>query len=159
MTTTVRMSWSDVRHATLVGLDRYIGARERGLRPGAGQPATDWPAHIEGAWAEFAVALATGHAWPTDHGQPDRGAPDVGPYHVRTSSRDNPSLIIRPNDRDDEPFVLVVSTGLPEFTIVGWIFAGDARRDGWRRAPNGRPAAWFVPGTALVDFDARCLVL
>lgn len=89
---------------------------------------------------------------------------DVGRYQVRTRSHPNSPLIIRDDDADDDVFVLVtvwsqlgrnrpkirlalaVGDGVYDnFTVAGWITAGDAKQWGWRRDPQGRGSAYFIP--------------
>lgn len=149
----MRLSLSDLRQGAYVGIDRYARAVCNGWQPTAGQNGDDGWAHVVGAWGELAVAIATGYLGPRDLERGDRGAPDVGPYHVRTTKLAPPKLIIRPDDCDDEPFVLVVPRKLPAFEVVGWILGIEAKQAKYLAAPNGRPAAWFVPPEALRPID------
>jgi hypothetical protein len=81
---------------------------------------------------------------------------DVGRYQVRTRSFTNAPLIVRDGDRDDDVFVLVVAhtVGYPLppsgiFWIIGWIYAADAKQWVFRRDPDRRGAAYFVPQNSL----------
>ena len=72
----------------------------------------------------------------------------TGGWQVRQTELENGQLIVRPDDSDDAPFAMVVGK-IPTFRIVGWI-RGRAAKKGFRlRAPNNRPAAYFVAQESL----------
>ena len=57
--------------------------------------------------------------------------PDVGPVQIRHTELENGCLIVRPDDKDYEPFALVTGKS-PDFVVVGWIacrYATLHRRD------------------------------
>jgi hypothetical protein len=103
--------------------------------------------HILGAAGELAVARVLGRYWGGDVCNFKRA--DVGAsVQVRTRSRPDYDLIVRDDDDPADVFVLV--TGTPtRLSVHGWIRGGDARRPEWRQTHGGRPAAWFVPQSAL----------
>ena len=148
----VDLSWPELRLAGHVGIDRFVRARARQLAPAGGVERDDWHADVVGAWGEFVVAKTTGTYW-ADVGGPDRHAPDVGRYHVRTTQRADDRLILRAADPDDEPYVLVVPVRLPRFRIVGWCYGYEGKLDEYLEAPCGRPSAWFVPQHVLRPFE------
>jgi hypothetical protein len=68
---------------------------------------------------------------------------------VRTRSRTDYDLIVRESDDPDQRYILVVGVA-PQFDVVGWIVASDARlHPEWRQSHGGREEAWFVPQLAL----------
>jgi hypothetical protein len=74
---------------------------------------------------------------------------DVGEnIEIRSTDRDDGSLIIRENDDPDRWYVLVTGNP-PEMTIRGCIRGADALQDQWLRNPHGHRLAWFVPQAAL----------
>jgi hypothetical protein len=113
----------------------------------ASTPETHMQIDIDGAGGEMALAKYLGIYWDcsvnTFHAKPD-----VGPYHVRTCSRDHYSLIVRPADPDGL-YVLVAGT-LPTFRIKGCFDVTKAALDGgWWRNPRGQGEAWFIPQASL----------
>ncbi len=94
----------------------------------------------------MAVAKATGRYWSGSLG--NLRADDVGEIQVRTTSRPENRLIIHEADQDEKYFVLVTGRA-PQFRIVGWIMARDAKREEWWQDPAGGRAAYFVPQSAL----------
>jgi hypothetical protein len=86
---------------------------------------------------------------------------DVGPFEVREVTRDNgdgrsASLIIRPKDLAEPeiynaPFILVVLRD-NTYNIPGWSFGFEGPNLGREYARNG-PPCWFVPISALYEFD------
>jgi hypothetical protein len=103
---------------------------------------------ITGACGEMAVCKALGKFWsPSVNTFHD--VPDIDPnIEVRTTDRENGSLIVRDNDPEDRWYFLV--TGVPPLMrVVGAIRGGDAKRDEWVRDPHGHRPAWFVPQEAL----------
>ncbi len=105
-----------------------------------------WEQDIQAAAGELAVAKCLGLYWDGSVNTLKRG--DVGRLQVRSTSLPNGSLIVREGDTGDDLFVLVIGS-IPFFRVVGSMYARDAKSDTFRRAPNGRPAAYFVPQSAL----------
>ncbi len=106
-----------------------------------------WRAHIEGVAGELAVAKVLNVFW-TGTINTYRSRADVGSLEVKTRSKPDYELLVRPHDRDDAAFVLVTGE-IPTYTVVGWILARDAKRPVWLQMYGGRPPAYFVPHDAL----------
>ncbi len=136
--------WEFARAAT-VGVQRQIAAL---LKPHTGYtPKDPWGSHIEGACGELGFAKGLNFYWDGGVNTYSLGQ-DVFLYQVRTRSLPTNDLIIRPQDKDDDVFVLVVGKA-PNFTIVGWIFGFEAKqKQFWQVTEQGDPA-WFVPQAAL----------
>ncbi len=146
----VVLSWSEVLFAAHVGVARRVNALRNNRKAAYGCTDDDaWDKDIEGACGEIAVAKALGIYW---NGSIGDLAVDVGPYQVRTTGLEHGCLMLHKKDEDDKQFILVTGRA-PRMRIVGWIFAGDGKRDEWWKDPTrkGRPA-WFVPQAALKDF-------
>lgn len=82
--------------------------------------------------------------------------PDVGGFEVRTAGFHNGKLIIRDDDLDTRPYVLVTSTHPPslEFRIHGFLLGKDGKKEKWLTdGGNGRAPAYFVPQSELHSFD------
>lgn len=106
-----------------------------------------WNAHIEGACGEIAVAKLLNRFWSPTVNTFD--AADIGmKIQVRTRSRHDYELYIRPEDNPEHAFVLVTGKA-PMFMVRGWLLARNARCDEWLQTYGGRPPAWFVPTSAL----------
>jgi hypothetical protein len=106
-----------------------------------------WNAHIEGACGEVAAAKLLGRFWsPTVN---TFHAPDIaGSIQVRTRSRHDYDLLVRPSDDPVHAYVHVTGRA-PTFLVWGFIIGEQARRAEWLKRHGGRPAAWFVPKAAL----------
>lgn len=122
--------------------------------------------HSLGARGELAFSLWGGYGDTLTVNTYHDGPPDVGPFEIRTAGRDNLSLIIRPghenkNINPDPPFALVVSEPRYfDFRIVGWMTLTEAMsHPEWVRAPNGRPAAIFVPQRYLHPISEYSLLI
>ena len=138
--------------ATALGIHRNAINIARGRTPGAGQPRERlWSDHILGALGELVVARVL-NVYPNLIIERPCHSGDVGEFEVRTTSRRDGHLIIRPRDHDDRIYILVAGVP-PILTIAGWITGEDAKRDRWRRDPNGRDEAWFAPQSGLNAFD------
>ena len=140
----VNLSVEAMVQALMVGGRRTIAAARRALRSPS-QARRTWDIDIEGAMAEMAVAKATGMYFEPELDK--FGDADVGQLHVRHTVLPDGCLIIRPEDPEGR-YCLVVGQ-LGRYRIVGCIDSRDARQDIWVRAPQGRPAAWFIPQSAL----------
>ena len=76
---------------------------------------------------------------------------DVLTYEVRTRTKPEYELPVRPIDDFAKTFVLVRRLGPAVYDVVGWIKGHDAKRNEWLHDYGGRPAAWFVPDQFLLD--------
>lgn len=148
----VLLEWYEVFLAAEVGIQRQIAAL-RAHRPDRfGYDGLGWTEHIEGATGEMVVAKALDIYWS---GSVDtfRGASDIaGRIEVKTRSRDEYELLVRPDDPDDSAFVLVVGRA-PRYRIVGWLYGREAKRPEWLAGHGGRPPAYFVPQAELHPFE------
>jgi hypothetical protein len=71
------------------------------------------------------------------------------------AQRDDYDLLIREDDADDRPYVLVYNDPATPHTFVvkGYKKAGDAKKVRvWKAGHGNREEAWFVPWHALEDF-------
>jgi hypothetical protein len=152
---TITLTPSEILVAGTVGVSRYVENLRTHRHPGRFDKGRNTitehllHTHIDGAVGEAAFAKARGVYWNGDIG--DMYAPDVDSWQVRTTRRDDGRLIVRTTDADDARFVLVRSR-CPNFQIVGWILGKAAKLPEWLTTTAGRPAAWFVPDTALQAF-------
>jgi hypothetical protein len=113
----------------------------------AGITDAGWNVHIEGAGGEIAAAKSLNRYWAATVNNFDR--PDIEPdIQVRTRSKHEYELLIRPKDADAERFVLVTGR-LPNYRIHGWIVGRDAKRDDWVQRHGNRDPAFFVPQSEL----------
>lgn len=145
----VILEWYELLFAASVGIRRNIEALEKKLPDLYGFDQNEWQTHIEGACGEMAFAKGTGRYWSGSINTFRNGG-DVGSIQIRTRSKPNYDLIVRPNDRDEDIFVLVIGNA-PAFSIIGWIRAKNAKRDEWLQTHGNRPPAYFVPQSRLHD--------
>jgi len=110
-----------------------------------------WNFHIEGACGEIASAKVMGRFWSPTVNTFD--AADIGEHiQVRTRSRHDFELYVRPTDNPGHLFVLVTGKA-PNFIVRGYLHGAAARCDDWLAAHGGRPPAWFVPHVALMSIE------
>jgi hypothetical protein len=151
---TITLTWGEVMQAAHGGLMRRVRAMQDKRRPGYGLSleADSWGIDIEGCCTELAAALALNLSWSATVGL--LRLPDIGrAYQVRSASKPSHRLILRPDDPDDAVFIFVVGR-VPTYELVGWIRAADGKlKQYWVDPGNGRPAAYFVPTTALQSLD------
>lgn len=151
----VSLEWYECAKAAQVGLSRSIEAMREG-KSSRFSGERNWSAHIEGALGEAAFAKATRRYWSGSVNTFKEGG-DVGAIQVRTRSRPDFPLYVRPTDRDDDIFVLVTGE-LGNYEVVGWCFGREAKQDkylvtnmkGWR-------PTYMVPAKDL--HDPRSLVV
>lgn len=146
MSVAVTLNWHEVCLAAHVGLWRRINAVKQGKRDIHGYEGAGWDANIEGACGELAAAKALGRYW--DGSVETWKRPDIGDLQIRTRSQSHYGLLVRPDDDDDDIFVLVTGK-CPEFTVRGWLHGRDSKRQQWLNEHGGRPAAYFVPQSSL----------
>jgi hypothetical protein len=150
----VDLTYDEMLFATLIGATRQLNdvraglQNKHGLATGEGR---DFQCNIEGAIGECTVAKLTCRYWNGAIG--NFKADDVGHLQVRLTYRPRGSLIVRPPDRDDRPFVLVQGGSGFTFHVVGWMMGRDAKVRGEWKAPNGRAPAWFVAPHLLTPIN------
>lgn len=128
---TVALTWGEVQMCAHVGTCRFISARTQGHKDRWPNTArASWDRDIRGCLSEFAFAKYTGRTWLPKIGE--KGGTDVGPYQVRSMEETHHRLCIKPQDKDDEVFILVfVSPDDPcHPQLVGWATAGDVKLNG-----------------------------
>lgn len=138
----VTLTWHEAAMASHVGWMRHIKAMFAGKQDSHGYEGDGWSEHIEGACGELAVAKVLGRYW--DGSVNTWKADDLPGLQIRTRSRHEYDLIVRPGDDDQAVWVLVTGR-CPEYCVRGWIAGADAKRREWLRDYGGRPAAYFVP--------------
>jgi len=111
-----------------------------------------WGLHIEGAAGEMAAAKALNIYWSATVNTFKKGG-DLGDrIQVRTRSKHDYELLVRPSDRDDDIFVLVTGKS-PRFLVHGWISGQEAKQASYLKTHGGRDPAYFVPHRALRRLD------
>ena len=146
----VRLTKVEAMLAGQVGIMRHTEALSR-KNPDAFGLSSDKDGsglHVEGAAGEMAVAKALNIYWAaTVNTYKDGG--DIGRrIQVRTRSKHDYELIVRPSDRDDDIFVLVTGKS-PSFQIHGWIHGHEAKKKDYLKGHGNRDPAYFVPHCAL----------
>lgn len=144
----VTLDKNEILQAALVGVIRQVENLGKDRKPyyGAGSD-NDWQLHVEGALGEMAFAKFVGEFWSGAH---SFRADDVGPWRIRTRSKEFYELIVHKEDPDDKRFVLVTGKN-GHYTIHGWIWGSEAKKEEWWKDPAGNRPAYFVPQSALVD--------
>lgn len=141
----VDLTPEEMLSAVIVGARRLIVSNQHHLANVAGCQ-RKWDDEIEGAMAEAALAREKGLFFDPRVGR--YHAKDVGAYHVRHTTLSDGSLIIR--EKDPEGLYVLVTGSFGSYRIVGGIESGKARQlHQYRKSPNGRPAAWFIPQSEL----------
>lgn len=148
MSETITLAWFELATAAQVGLRRHIEALMKGLPDKYGfNQETGWNVHIEGAAGEMAVAKCLNMFWNGSVNTFKRDA-DVGKLQVRTRSKEDYDLLVRPDDRDGDVFVLVTGKA-PTFKVHGWRYGVDAKQPEFMQTHGGRDPAYFVPKSKL----------
>jgi hypothetical protein len=147
----VTLSTQEMMLAAYTGVRRTVLSRAKGSKPAYGLSGLEvWGVDAEGAGGEMAAAKALNLYWDGAVNTYSRG--DVGELQIRTSSSHDYKLIVREADSDTDCFVLVTGM-MPEYVIHGWILGKAAKQERWKRAPNNRPPAYFVPQSELLSLD------
>ncbi|MGD1524588.1 hypothetical protein [Vibrio harveyi] len=110
-----------------------------------------WDIEIEGAAAEMAYCKLRGKYWSGSVNSFKNA--DCGEnVQIRHTVLEKGSLIVRDEDLDSHFYVLVTGRA-PLLKVCGWINGSDAKQEKFKRAPNGRVPAYFVPQSALNSFN------
>jgi len=146
----VKLSLNEMRLACTHAAERYVSAIARGASPkvNVNQPADRASVDFLSCMAELSVAKGLNLYWS---GSTDIGSNDVGPYEVRATKYQNGHLVISEKDPDDQLVVLVICNP-PEFNLVGYMKAKDAKHPKYH-ITNDRGWCWMVPQGKLERFD------
>lgn len=138
-----------------VGALRQRASLERPDAYGRNSEKLGWNDHIEGACGEIAAAKALRRYWEPTYNvfkDPDIRCPDLGyDIQVRTRSRNDRELYIRPDDPDGDAYLLVTGKA-PHFKVWGYRFGIDRKEGRWDN-PGNRPYAWFFPHDKLFPWQ------
>lgn len=151
----VSLNAHEVAICRLVGERRHAQAEANGWSPQLGDTSARF--HVRGALGEMAVAKVLDVYWT---GLDVLAVADVGPYHVRYSSRDDGGLFFRPRETNkptfsaDWPLVLVVPAGNvgssgAELRIVGGTTAGRAMKQPLSDPGDRGYPVWETPQNDL----------
>lgn len=160
----VELTPAEGRILTWVGRQRFENARalERnfGLNPGKVGGGADYD--IRGAHGEYAMSVGVNLFWrPTIGSIADK---DVGGIlQARCIANPKYDLRIKPKDLDDDPFVLVLQLSPLKYRLLGWMFAGEVKRNYPLRTDRGDPMHCAPQGDlhdmpSLMDWIARARV-
>ncbi len=133
--------------AVSIGGRRQIAAIYKGLKDQHGYEGSGWEVHINAAGGEIAGAKAMDRYW-SGSVNTFRCGGDVGEIQIKTRSAHHYDLLVRPQDRDDDIFVLVTGV-IPDFRVHGWLRGRDAKKPEWLKTHGERPPAYFAPQFVL----------
>lgn len=143
----VSLGNTEIMEAAVVGVMRVVRViQEHRKDKTKGDPTEMWLKHIEGALGEKAMAKSRNSYW---NGVNFNFGTDVGKKtEVRTTKYDNGRLLIQEDD-DDEKIYWLLTGYNGQYTIRGWMFGKDCKRDEWLDEPQkGRPC-YCVPQNVL----------
>lgn len=135
-----------------IGTRRNDEAIRQGKKDSAGlkvTPEEGLNIHIEGACGELAFGKGMNFYYGGSVNTFKNGG-DVAGIQVRTRSREDYDLLVRPHDPDNDAFVLLIGTR-PNYRIYGWLLGKDAKKRKWKQTFGDRPPAYFVPKRELHD--------
>lgn len=151
----VQLTWPEVLVGATIGVQRQLEALMQGRPDRHGFDGENgWTVHIEGACGELAVARVIDRYWAATVNTFKDGGDIDRKVQVRTRSKHHYELLIRPDDGDDDVFVLVTGRA-PMYRVVGWILGRDAKQAAFLQEYGNRPKAYFVPHAALSPFEPR----
>lgn len=114
---------------------------------------------VQGAQAELAVSRALNLPWDGKFKELEKwfdwreNGHDVSGLEVRSTHHVKGSLILHPQDKDQSPYVLVLTYKSPEFILAGWNFGFVGKeRKYWRDVGYGRPC-YYLPQKMLRPMD------
>lgn len=145
----VKLNWAEIAMCAGVGVRRKVESLRTSLSPlhkFAGH--VGFEIDIQGACGELAAAKSLGLYWDGSVGSFKKN--DLAGWQVRTRISDRyRGLVLRENDRDEHNTILVTG-GVPEFNIVGWINNGKGKKAAEKRVlQRGRPPVFLVPEESL----------
>ncbi len=141
----------ELRMACLVGIERLVQVIARDNRVPLKDDDAGFNKDLNGACGEAAFAKFR-NVWWDGSVNTFSAFGDVGGAEVRTRTKHDWQLFVRPADKDERYFVLVTGRP-PTYRVQGWILGADAKQPEWMADPGGygKPA-FFPPTAALTRF-------
>ena len=103
--------------------------------------------YILGAVGEYAVAKYLGKFYDGNVGNLE--AVDVaGEYEVKTTSVRTGHLVLKPEARNDKPFILAIVEDMT-VRLPGWMLGSDIKQDKYKRADQYDRVLYWVPQSDL----------
>jgi len=150
MTSDMKLTWPELLLGAMVGSMREVSAISNN-RPDKGEmPRCPWEGHIEGALAEMFVAKTLGVYWSGNLG--DLQAADASVLQVRSTKYPTGRLMLHPEDKDDDWFVLVIGDK-GAYRIAGCLKAKDGKRAEYWDETLPAPC-YAVPQAAMMAMPA-----
>lgn len=150
----IHLTREEEEKAVAMVKERRQISRDIGLKQSA-MMRDDLRIDIIGGLGEMAVAKFLGcevtTAVYTAQGKSD--AKDVGPVEVRSSELPTSSLIIRPKDFDETPYILVRTHKRPCYHLMGWLLGKDGKQKKYERNPGNHGLAYFIPAQDLFTME------
>jgi hypothetical protein len=150
---TIQLTPGEMCLGSFVGGCRQASNRANGSQHRHGTPPGDAmiAADISGAQAEIAVCRHFNLSWT---GSLNLKAPDVGGLiDVRSTMTREKQLIIREDDPEERPYVLVWAVGQGCFELVGWLRARAAKQAEYRREQRYGGEAFYFPYGLLNNIE------
>lgn len=154
----VKLTQNDLKYAEAAAMKRNKSQRD-GDRADGKVLDDSLGIDIQGAEAELAVAKAFKLPWDGEFLRLEKwfdwrnSGHDVSGLEVRSTYHKRGSLILHPKDKDDAPFVLVLTNDRPIYNLVGWNFGRSGKKSQyWRDVGYGRPC-YYLPQDQLLGMD------
>ena len=148
----VKLTSNDLKLARDVGTKRH---RSHDGHPDGKVLSDGLAIHIKGAEAELATAKGFNLPWDGKFFDLEKwedwreNGHDVCGLEVRSTPHKNGCLLIHDSDKDNSPYVLVLTHERPKFILAGWCFGREGKcQELWRDVGYGRPC-YFIPQDML----------
>ena len=139
----ITLNFGEMTMAGTVGVQRQAYAIVKNLKDvGGADSSKAWEDSVVSAMCELAVAKALNLFWCPNVGI-TTGVDVGGAIEVRMCREANHRLVLRPSDKDDMPYVLVLAQP-PHFTILGWLLGRDGKKEEHLDYRNNGEELYFV---------------
>lgn len=152
----VTLETAETRICVWVGEQRFAHARRESRDPGAGPTSTAKTAvnDIRGAKCEFSGSIMLNVYWRPSIGS-IRDYDVGGLVQVRSGTKSHHRLIVKPADKDHDPFALILAID-DTFYFGGWLFASAAKlfplESGFGDPAHFVPQSALRPQSELIDW-------
>ncbi|MFW9879540.1 MAG: hypothetical protein ACFFG0_41215 [Candidatus Thorarchaeota archaeon] len=150
----VKLTKNDLKYAEEIACKRNKSQRD-GDRTDGKVLEDSLAIDIQGAEAELAVAKAFKLLWDGSFLELDKWfnwrdqGHDVSGLEVRSTHHPKGCLILHPKDKDNSPFILVLTHQRPVFILAGWNIGREGKKsEYWRDVGYGRPC-YYLPQNKL----------
>lgn len=150
MAITITLTPTELMECVMGAVSRVLISQKQHLKPNNNCPNWNWNNDIVGVCGERAFAKHINVYYHTSVNTFKK--PDVGIFQVRSTTKPDGKLTVRPGDSENEWFILVTGEGFT-YKIIGGLLGADAMKEKYEWNANNRGLCWRIDQEYLTPIE------